>query len=41
MLTKDQRALQETAYGDFNDGTAQVTKLIVARERIGRMAIQY
>ena len=26
---------------EIGDGTAQVMKLIVARERVGRMAVQY
>jgi cyclohexanecarboxyl-CoA dehydrogenase len=36
-----QQRLRDVMGLEIGDGTAQVMKLIVARERVGRMALQY
>ncbi len=36
-----QQRLREVMGLEIGDGTAQVMKLIVARERVGRIAVQY
>ena len=41
MDTPHQQRLRDVMGLEIGDGTAQIMKLVIARERVGRVAVQY